>query len=274
MLHATDFSRTSEAAFAHALRIALSARARLTLFHADPRPDGTRSWRSFPSVRRTLARWGVVSPDVTKAEVVHELGLRVEKIATRGDPPARAIGHYLFEHSFDLIVIATRAREGIPRWLRPAAAEPVPRATGASTLFVPHEARGFVSPKDGSSALERIVVATGDTDDTQPALDRVAGLARSLECERIEVHAIHAGPPGEAPAIDPPEDPPCAFTRETHAGPALDAVERALRERSPDLVAVTTAGGLFDAPRVDLARQLLRRAPCPLLIVSGGRTPH
>jgi hypothetical protein len=61
IVHPTDFSEASAAAFAHALRIALSTKAMLTLLkamltllhvaHAHP----TEEWTSFPHVRQTLA---------------------------------------------------------------------------------------------------------------------------------------------------------------------------------------------------------------------------
>ena len=52
ILHATDFSPGSELAFAHALRIALSNKSRLTLMHVGEARHA--EWDSFPHVRETL----------------------------------------------------------------------------------------------------------------------------------------------------------------------------------------------------------------------------
>jgi hypothetical protein len=58
VLHPSDFSEASEVACAHALKMALIARSRLTLFHVFP--DMTAEWRDFPGMRQTLERWGLL----------------------------------------------------------------------------------------------------------------------------------------------------------------------------------------------------------------------
>ena len=60
ILHPSDFSEASEVAFAHALKGALVAGARLTLFHVSS--DMTAEWSDFPAVRQTLERWGLLPP--------------------------------------------------------------------------------------------------------------------------------------------------------------------------------------------------------------------
>ena len=49
IFHPSDFSEASEVAFAHALKIALVARADLTVLHVAASP-GTE-WQDFPGVR-------------------------------------------------------------------------------------------------------------------------------------------------------------------------------------------------------------------------------
>jgi hypothetical protein len=60
VLHPTDFTDSSELAFAHALKIALSGKTRLYILHADPDVREEIDWSEFPGARRTLARWGVL----------------------------------------------------------------------------------------------------------------------------------------------------------------------------------------------------------------------
>jgi len=52
IFHPSDFSEASEVAFAHALKIALAARAKLTLLHVETSPSA--DWQDFPGVRDTL----------------------------------------------------------------------------------------------------------------------------------------------------------------------------------------------------------------------------
>ena len=77
ILHPSDFSEASEVAFAHALKAALIARSRLTLFHVSP--DMTAEWSDFPAVRQTLARWGLLPPGSPRS-AVPALGIGVRKI--------------------------------------------------------------------------------------------------------------------------------------------------------------------------------------------------
>ena len=56
IVHPTDFSDASADAFAHALRIALTAKAKLYILHVAMSP-ADEDWMSFPHVRETLARW-------------------------------------------------------------------------------------------------------------------------------------------------------------------------------------------------------------------------
>ena len=58
VLHPTDFSKASQQAFAHALAIALIRKTSLTILHAGG--NRSKSWDSFPSVRTTLERWGML----------------------------------------------------------------------------------------------------------------------------------------------------------------------------------------------------------------------
>src|SRR4029450_9359025 len=68
ILHPSDFSEASEAAFAHALKTALVAHSRLTLLHVTS--DRTPGWwTDFPGVRRTLERWGLLPPNSPQSAV-------------------------------------------------------------------------------------------------------------------------------------------------------------------------------------------------------------
>ncbi len=60
IVHPTDFSVASELAFDHALRIALSCKARLHLLHVGHDEPEPTDWLGFPGVRRTLSGWGLL----------------------------------------------------------------------------------------------------------------------------------------------------------------------------------------------------------------------
>ena len=85
IFHPSDFSPASEVAFAHALKLALLARADLRLMHVAADEEDMH-WSDFPGVRATLARWGLL-PEGSPREAVGQLGLNIGKIlCSRADP--------------------------------------------------------------------------------------------------------------------------------------------------------------------------------------------
>ena len=140
IFHPSDFSAASEIAIAHALKLALAARATLRILHVSANVVDVE-WADFPGIRRTLERWGVIPPGSSRSAVA-KLGLRPKKILAPGEDPVDAILPYLRRRPADLIVLATHQRDWLGRWSHKAVAEPVARRSGAMTLFVPHEARG------------------------------------------------------------------------------------------------------------------------------------
>jgi nucleotide-binding universal stress UspA family protein len=266
VFHPTDFSPASEVAFAHALRVALAARAALTIFHVAAENHAV-SWSAFPGVRSMLTGWGLLPPDSPK-QAVPALGIEVEKVTVRDKDPLRASLEYLADFPAQLIVLATHGREGLPRWLHSAVAEPLARAAGAMTLFVPHGARGFVSASDGRVGLREVLLPVDVEPQPNVALHAVGRLALALG---TSPHAalLHVGPPGSAPPLRIPTDTPVRFERLECEGDVREQIV-ALAEALPaDLVVMPTAGhhGFLDALRGSTTERVLRHVACPLLAI-------
>src|SRR6186713_3468692 len=132
ILHPTDFTEGSRVAFHHALRAALLAKSKLTLFHVSPETDV--EWTDFPGVRETLERWRLL-PVGSPRSAVPQLGIDVGKIIAHQANPVKAVLRYLDDHSADLIVLAIHQHEGRAQWLRNSVAEPVARRAAQMTLF-------------------------------------------------------------------------------------------------------------------------------------------
>src|SRR5829696_9835274 len=96
ILHPTDFSEGSMIAFNHALKLALLARAGMTLLHVSPAADSS-SWSDFPGVRETLERWQLLPAGSPKSAVA-ELGIDVRKMVTPKADPVEAVVAYLNQH--------------------------------------------------------------------------------------------------------------------------------------------------------------------------------
>src|SRR5262245_40899217 len=103
IFHPSDFSPASEVAFAHALKLALIARAELRMMHVAADVEDLH-WSDFPGVRATLARWGLL-PEGSLREAVGQLGLNIGKILYPGADPVDAMLHYLNAHPPDLVVL-------------------------------------------------------------------------------------------------------------------------------------------------------------------------
>ena len=69
--------------------------------------------------------------------------------------------------------------------------EPLARRSRGMTLFVPRKGRGFVSLKDGSLALKKILIPMGHDPDPQTALDKALLLVRGLDCVVGKFRLIH-----------------------------------------------------------------------------------
>ncbi|MGH7310629.1 MAG: universal stress protein [Candidatus Rokuibacteriota bacterium] len=266
ILHPSDFSEASEVAFAHALKAALIARSRLTLFHVSA--DGDAEWTDFPGVRQTLERWGLLPPNSPRS-AVPSLGIDVDKIIARERNPVSAVLRYLDTHPVDLIVLATHQHEAHTPWFRTSVAEPVARRSGQATLFVPAGMRGFVSVQDGSVSLQSILVPVARTPRAQPAVTAAARLVSRLARPAGTVTLLHVGATGDMPAVNTPDVPGWQWNRITTSGDVVEAILDTAQSRRADLVVMTTSGrdSFLDALRGSHSERILRRAPCPLLVI-------
>jgi nucleotide-binding universal stress UspA family protein len=260
----TDFSPASEAALAHALAIALRARAALTLLHVD-REQGATPWSEFPSVRGMLERWGLLPPGSPRS-AVPKLGIEVEKVVAAGSDPVQAILTFLSEHPAHLLVLSTHSRDGVARWVSRPVAEPLARAARLPVLLLPDGVQGFVSQTDGGVTLRRVLLPA-DRDPAPRAAIAMAGRLAHAFDPGTRFALLHVGEPDAAPAAR--LEPAAAWERIARSGPVVDEIVAAAEALPADLIAMTTRGhhGFLDALRGSTTECVLRRAPCPVLAV-------
>ncbi len=271
VFHPSDFSEASESAFAHALAIALRGNTRLVILNVG-QGDKRSRWTNFPSVRGTLARWGLLENGTPREAVSHDLAVRVKKVSLKKRRPLSAVLEYLDDHPTDLIVLATEGREGLPRWVRPSMAERLARASRTLTLFVASSSRGFVSREDGRVSLRKILVPI-DYHLKPGFAVAVAARAANLAVDvPVEVTLLHVNDSDRSPEVGLPESSACTWTHLRRSGDTVERVIEAANERSADLIVMATAGheGVLDVLRGSVTEQVLRRAPCPVLAVPTG----
>ena len=269
ILNATDFTASSELAFIHALKIALEAKAKLYVLHADPAGGEEVDWSAFPGVRRTLARWGVLPAGSPMADVGDKLGIHLAKISARERDPARAIVRFANDHKNDLIVLATHGREGVPRWLHGSVAEPAAREADTPTLFLPPGTRGFVDPETGTLQLRNVLIPIDHRPRPQAAAREAERLCRTLSLSEVVLHLVYVGEQRGMPALEIETNSPLEVTRSVRSGDVVDQILAAAAECPADLIAMATAGhqGFLDALRGSTTERVLRHAPCPVLAV-------
>lgn len=269
VLHPTDFSAASGRAFEHALRIALCNQCSFDILHIHSRRLDRDEWSDFPQVRRTLEDWGLLEEGSPRSAVGDELGVLVRKVDLREKRPLAGIVNFVDEEGPDLIVLSTEGRKGLPRWLHPSISEPLARRTRTATLFVPQDARGFVSREDGEVHLQRVLIPVDREPDPQIAITFTAALARAIGAQSACLDVLFVGDASVAPEVDAPNETDGPFERVVRGGNPVDEILKFANEQQSDLITMATVGhhGFLDAIRGSTTEQVLRDSPCPVLAV-------
>ncbi len=266
IVHPTDFSDASAGAFAHALRIALTAKCGLHILHVATARDET-DWMSFPHVRAALANWGLMNENERPAAVCRKLGVKIAKVELAPQSTIGGILHFLDQHPADLIVLATEGRQGVARWLHGSAAEKLARHAKAPTLFVPAKVRGFVDQARGEIHLRRVLIPVDREPKPAAAVGAIMSFAHALAGADVGERLLHVGrnPPQVQRHSDPQHSIPVAIRH----GDVVEAIIDAASDWQADMIGMATAGhhGFLDALRGSTTERVLRQAPCPLLAV-------
>jgi nucleotide-binding universal stress UspA family protein len=262
IVHPTDFSYLSSAAFAHALRIAVAARSKLQALHVD-QPQGY-VYAGFPHVKRMLLQWGLSQEEDSPAAVVTKLGLVWQNLTLDPQDPAPGIVRFLDEDFCDLVVLATHGREGLDRWLNGAVASAVFRQSSIPTLFVPCGARGFVDQVSGEIRLRRVLIPVDHAPAPARAIETASGFAMLLTGAEVAMQLLHVG--RIAPTV---RNVAGAAPVTIRYGNTVQTVLAAATEYDADLICMPTAGrqGVVDALRGSTTERVIRQAPCPVLAV-------
>lgn len=271
IVHPSDFSKSSQVAFAHALKIALQSNAELELVHVQRHKIGSERdvhWTDFPEVRATLARWKILPADA-KPEDVASLGLRVKKVLNSESDPLEAMITFCEEYPPDLLVLATHQRDGLSRWLHKAVAEPLARRSRAMTLFVPESASGFVSLANGSVSLRRILIPVDHAPRAQAALEEAFFLAAGLDRHGVVFKLLHVGTETGMPTLYLPHQPGWRWEERLVPGNPVERILKEAAEWEPDIIVMATQGhrDFLDALRGSTTERVLRGVQCPVLAV-------
>lgn len=266
--HPSDFSEASLVAFAHALKLSLTAKGHLYIHHVFD-PHEKLSWSEYPGVRDMLMQWGILPSGSSKKEL-KELDLHVQKIISENKNPLKAINQYVENHQPDLIVLTTHQNHGIQQWLKNDIAIPLAQKSKTATLFIPAHSQGFVSMIDGSINLDRILIPIDKSPSPQKSIECVQNLIDELAIQKCEVDTLYVGKESEAPGIQVPTlNNKIKLRKLTNKGNPASEILRAVDELWADLIILTTAGrhGFLDALRGSTTEHIIQHSPCPVLAI-------
>ena len=267
IVHPTDLASNSEAAFYHALKLALAGRSHLTLVHvhgyeAEAAPDP----HEFPHVRETLTRWGLLPPGAPQAEVSDRLGVLVTKGEMLAMNPEAGLVKLVRDRGAAMMVLGTRGLAGLQRLVEGSFSEKLSRDAKVPALFVPAGTDGFVGSADGSVRLQNVLIPVAEDPDPSGALAAAAGLADLLGQDST-LHVLHVGRADSMPSVA--LDAPRRRNDIVRQGPVVETIAKVAEEVDADLVVMATAGhkGFLDALRGSTTEGVLRTARRALLAV-------
>jgi nucleotide-binding universal stress UspA family protein len=267
IFHPSDFSASSEIAFVHALKIALTSKALLNMLHVATDSNEDVDWHDFPGVRETLERWKLIAPGSPKQAVV-DLGIDVCKVVAEGKEknPVKACLEYLEINSADLIVLAVHRHEGFMRWIGKSVGEPIARGSKEMTLFIPEGVKGFVSWEDGSVNLKNILIPVASKPSPKPALEAARRLIGNLKLPAGTVTLLSVSPTGEMPPLDLPADTGWTWNQKVVEGEPVEEILKTAEDINADLIIMTTDGpdGFLDGLRGTTSERVLWKAKCPI----------
>ena len=273
ILHPTDFSPTSQQAFAHALAIALANKASLRILHVIRDKEEVVPWDQYPAVRETLEQWGKLPEGSARSAVMEQLGIKVSKMYGVNKNVADMIAEITQDSDIDLLVMATNENRENPFWSSGSTSLKASRKTELPTLFVPEGVRGSVDMTTGETDVKQVLIAVDHTPDPQSAIERIAWSMDKFGGQESKITMLYVGDEEEFPQVDPPQEGKFEWNRLARKGNAAGEIVAAANELDADLIVMVTEGakGFWNTLAGSTTRQVLRNAPCLLFTIPEGK---
>ena len=242
-------------AFEHSLALARAAGTELVSLHAG---GDLGALARMPDSARVLARWGAEVNAVAYRKFVHDCC----------EDPVESVLDALRSLDPALVVASTHRRGVLARFFAGSRAEAIAHNVTVPMLLLPDGARGFVSPRDGSIALPRIVVPIGQAADSAAAVRAAVWLADLAHVETTELVLLHVGAE-PAPAVPIPARRGLTVRRQTVDAPALEeAIVDAAATAAMIVMATRGHDSVADVLLGSHTDRVLHHATCPLLSVA------
>ena len=257
ILHPSTFSTGDELAFAHALRIALKLKGKLSLLRMRTNDDVLLHTDAIRRAREFLMRWKML------ANVKQFMELDKSSNARFG------ILEFLEDDTPDLVVLANHEHQGFRRWFDVTTEQSVLRRARASSLFLRGNQGGFVDLETGDIRLKNILVPVDGSIACSTAFGLIDALTISLSLT-AQIHVMHAG--ACAPPLNCKDGRFFDLPVIVRDGPVVESILTVAQALKADLIAMPTGGrhGLLGALRGSTSARILDDGHFPLLSVPTG----
>lgn len=264
ILHPTDFSKTSEIAFAHALAIAVKNKADLTILHVEADKNKDIDWHEFPAIRETLERWGEMEPGSRRSDISAKLGIQVDKRVAIDANPVKAVVELSNVDSFDLLVMGTSGNNNY--LIEPPSSLKISQQTRLPTLFIIEGGRSCVDLTTGKPSLRKVILAVDHQPSARPGLARICTMVHSLAIAHPEVHLLYVGSESQFPDIEVPATDEITWSKVCRSGTPSTEITNYAKEENADLIVMVTSGrrSLWDMLTGSTVQNVLKNAPCPV----------
>ena len=281
ILFATDFSPASNAGVPYAAELAKRYGAQIHALHVRPPVVNPmtppRSWKAAEEAAKLEAE------QQTRELVKSFAGLQPEILIEEGDLWSN-LAKAIQEKKIDLIVMGTRGRSGVGKFLLGSSAEEVFRQALCPVLTVgPH------SPAKGPHEFTRIVFATDFSPESVAALPYAVSLAQECQAHLTLLHVVAEPKGGElmhAPELArsftqllhnlmPPEaELWCVPEYVIERGEVAETILNVAAQSKADLIVLGVRqpsgfpGAATHLP-IAIAHKVVSHATCPVLTVRG-----
>jgi nucleotide-binding universal stress UspA family protein len=176
VLVATDFSAASKVAVLYATSIARRHRSKLFVTHVV----------SSRSEKALMDGWRVGQAEITDHLLANRLdGIQYELLVRSGDIWA-VLSHLITEHEIDLVVVGTRGRTGVLKFILGSVAQSIFRRAPCPVLTVGPS----IADQDPEMRFERVLTATGFAPHSLLAVRYALRLAQDLHSCLALLHVV------------------------------------------------------------------------------------
>lgn len=281
ILFATDFSPAADAAIPYAVGLSKRYRAKLYALHVRPPVINPMT---PPETWRSLERAAEIKKEQQKRELVKAFqGIQPEILIKEGDLWSN-LAEAIQQNKIDLIVIGTRGRSGVRKFVLGSIAEKIFRKASCAVLTIgPHA----VSEPQQSSDFTRILLATDFSAESAAAARYAISLAQGCQAYLTLLHVIEEPRTGDLvrpydlisssmhllrKLVTPEVERWCVPEYVVEQGAAAEKILEIARNRQADLIVlgVRRPSGLPAAAThlpVATAHKIVAHARCPVLTI-------